>query len=132
MHGASAKLSKTAAELLAELDWAAQVLTGDCSASRIQFALPIASAPCHDVHYNWDVQVSCRPDQDAAAQAAIQHVADKWRLAVCAADTFFHLAAAYRSGCDAAISTPAGDNPFAPHDQAMHRAWALGRAQRGS
>ena len=88
MHGASAKPSRTAPELLTELDWAAQILTGDRSASRIRFALPAESGGHPEAACNRDVQVSCRPEQDAAAQAAVQHVADRWRLTVSAADAF--------------------------------------------
>jgi len=67
--------------LRAELDWAAQALTHDSSPSRIQFALPtLATDGQGGDSYNWDVEVSCRPEQDEAAQAAVQHVADKWRL----------------------------------------------------
>ena len=83
MEWRTPKPDKTAEELRAELDWAAQVLTGDASADRIAFALP---TPALDgdagSDFNWDVEVSCRPDQDETAQAAITHVAEKWKLAV--------------------------------------------------
>jgi hypothetical protein len=83
VHGASNKPSKTAQELRAELDWAAQVLTRDSSPTRIQFALPTLAARSRAGDtYNWDVQVACRREQDVSAQAAVQHVADKWQLAV--------------------------------------------------
>lgn len=131
MHGASAKPSKTSQALLAELDWAAEVLTGDSSFSRIRFALPTASADCRNAEYNWDVQVSCSAEQDAAAQAAVQHVADRWRLAVPGPEVFFDLAAAYRDGRDA-IATSAERNPFGAHEDAKHRAWARGRAAGGN
>ncbi len=82
MVGSSSKPLKTAEELCAELEWAAHTLTGDASGARILFALPtLASHDQPNPEYNWDVEVSCRPDQDEAAQAAIVHVANKWNLA---------------------------------------------------
>jgi len=83
MNRSPPKAVKSAEELRAELEWAVQVLTGDASADRVVFALP---TPASDVDasedFNWDVDVSCRPDQDEAVQAAIVHVAEKWNLAV--------------------------------------------------
>jgi len=80
---------KTAQEIQAELEWAAVQLTRDTSTTRMEFSLPtLATGGQVDDAYNWDVQVSCRPEQDAAAQAAVQHVADKWRLAVSGFDIF--------------------------------------------
>lgn len=82
MHEASGKPFRSAAELQAELEWAAQALTGDGSPARIQFALPKLAADDQSApSYNWDVDVSCRPEQDETARAAVQYVADKWRLA---------------------------------------------------
>lgn len=95
MQQASAKPFKTAHELQTELDWAAQALTGDRSPSRIQFALPTIRS---DDTYNWDVEVSCRPEQDENAQVAVQYVADKWCLAIPAPGTFQESTTAYRAG----------------------------------
>ncbi len=82
MQVGSAKPFKTALELQAELDWAAQALSGDHSSSRIHFGLPAPlTGDQEGATYNWDVQVSCRPEQDEIAQVAVQYVADKWCLA---------------------------------------------------
>jgi len=82
MDGRIPKPLKTAGELRAELEWATQVLTGDTSDSRILFELPtLAEGEDATSEYNWDVRVSCRPEQDDAARAAIRQVAGKWNLA---------------------------------------------------
>lgn len=78
MQKASAKPFRTACESHAELDRAVHALSSDDSSSRIMFELP-APAMHRDAeaHYNWDVQVNCRPEHDEAAQTAVQFVADK-------------------------------------------------------
>ena len=85
MNPSPSKAVKSAEDLRAELEWAAQVLTGDASSDRVLFALPTpARVGDAALDYNWDVEVSCRPDQDEAVQAAIVHVAEKWNLAAAA------------------------------------------------
>lgn len=87
MQEDSTKPFRTAGELHAELDWAAHVLSGDDSDSPIIFELPTPAASSDsEAIYNWDVRVSCRPEQDEAAQAAVQYVADKWNLVITKAD----------------------------------------------
>jgi len=92
MNRSPPKPAKSAEELRAELEWAVQVLTGDASADRVVFALPTPASVDASLDYNWDVEVSCRPDQDEAVQAAIVHVAEKWNLA--AADGVYRGASA--------------------------------------
>lgn len=84
---------KSAEELRAELERAMQVFAGDVSSDPVAFELPTLACDV-DASFdnNWDVQVSCRPDQDEAVQVAIAHVAGKWNLAV--AEDFDRRAAA--------------------------------------
>jgi len=116
MRDASARLFKTADELQAELDWAAIVLTGDRSPSRIWFAPPTHAINTQDNDfYNWDVEVSCRPDQDQLAQAAIQYVADKWRLVPAGSETTVEPTAVDAAPRAVDVSLPAsGELPPAP------------------
>lgn len=119
------KLLRTASEIHDELDWAALVLTGDRSSSRIFFGQPDL-VPTAERGANWTVEVRCRPDQDNAAQAAIDHVAEKWMLAALDADRWLDLASAYRAGASAGRREQA----INPHDDdsAKRRAWAAGHA----
>lgn len=127
MSQASPKPFRTAREIRAELDWAAQVLTRDDSPSRITFALPEPIAVGkREQAYTWDVLVRCRPDQDAAAQAAITYVADKWDLTDTLAARLHDLAEIYREGAEAARRDQS-TNPYA-NDEAKQKAWAAGAA----
>jgi len=72
---------KSAAELKTELDWAISVLLGADVTGRIVFDEPFPAQPATAQCCNWDVTVSCSPDDDNVVRAAIRHVADRWDLA---------------------------------------------------
>ncbi len=111
MNDASIKPFRTAAELQAELDWAAQALIGESSSSRIRFALPTLNADqLRESGYNWDVEVSCRPEQDETVRAAVQYVADKWQLATTGSGPSSELTAARRDRTRDVARKSAGDN----------------------
>lgn len=118
------KLLRTASEIHDELDWAALVLTGDRSSSRIFFGQPDLVPMVLGRDANWTVEVRCRPDQDDVAQAAIDHVAEKWNLAALDADRWLDLASAYRAGAIAGRR----EHAINPHDDdsAKRKAWAAG------
>jgi hypothetical protein len=73
--------AKSAAELKQELAWAASVLLGADASKRIEFHEPMAAADDAGQFCNWDVTVSCGPEDDEIVQAAIRHVAERWNLA---------------------------------------------------
>lgn len=113
MQKSSAKPLRTARELRSELDHAAQSLSGDYSPSRIMFGLPaLTSSNGTEERYNWDVEASCRPEQDETAQAAVQYVADKWNLAAGQPTRAFA-----RPAADA-VHRPAVDSSSAPANTA--------------